>query len=95
VSGETAQMLPAVTAEAIAAAIEMLITDAALRERIAREGMGRVREHFDIRGQAARMDAFCCAVAGGAPATAAGVSQMPAASAAKVWGWGNDNLCLC
>lgn len=58
VSGETAFMLPAVTAEAISAAIETLISDAALRERLAQEGMKRAQERFDIGMQAARLDAF-------------------------------------
>ena len=65
VSGETALMLPTVTADAIAAAIETLIRDEALRERLAQKGMERARGRFDIRTQAARLDAFCHAVARG------------------------------
>jgi glycosyltransferase involved in cell wall biosynthesis len=65
VSGETALMLPNISSEAIAAAIRTLITDTELRERFAREGMERAPEHFDIRNLAARMDAFCCALANG------------------------------
>ncbi|MEJ2229023.1 MAG: hypothetical protein P8Y67_12485, partial [Alphaproteobacteria bacterium] len=81
ISGKTALMVPAVTAEAIAAATERLITDVELRERLAREGMVQVREHFDIAVQAARMDAFYCAVASGEPAVATDVSQKLSVSA--------------
>ena len=62
ISGDAALILPAVTPEAIADAIERLIDNASLREQIARKGSGCVRANFDIHIQVARLDAFCEAV---------------------------------
>jgi glycosyltransferase involved in cell wall biosynthesis len=63
VSSKAAFMLPAVTPEAIGAALSQLIEDEALRSKLADAGARRVREHFDIATQAARLDDFCEAVA--------------------------------
>jgi glycosyltransferase involved in cell wall biosynthesis len=62
ISGETALMLPSVTPDAIARGVETLIKDPGLRERLAREGAARVRNHFDIKRQAMRLDEFCCSL---------------------------------
>ena len=59
ISGETALFLQTVDAAAIAAALEALIPDAGLRERLAAEGAARVRALFDLAAVAARFDAFC------------------------------------
>lgn len=66
VSGETAMLLDTVTDQTIANAIEALISNNALRQQLAHAGRERVRTRFDIKHQAARMDAFCCSVASGA-----------------------------
>jgi glycosyltransferase involved in cell wall biosynthesis len=70
ISGEAALFTPDVTAETIADAVKTLLTDPALRNRIAREGAKRVRERFDIRRQAARLDDFLLDVAAGSLAQA-------------------------
>jgi glycosyltransferase involved in cell wall biosynthesis len=65
ISGSAALMLSAVTPEAIAASIRMLINDPEMRNRLAREGADRVRSRFDIGTQASRLDSFCRAVVSG------------------------------
>ena len=59
ISGDAALFLPAVEAPAIAAALEALIADPALRARLAAAGAARVRALFDLSAVAARFDAFC------------------------------------
>jgi glycosyltransferase involved in cell wall biosynthesis len=65
ISGQAALFTPEVTAETISGAVRTLLTDPALRNRIARQGAERVREHFDIRRQAARLDDFLLDVVAG------------------------------
>jgi glycosyltransferase involved in cell wall biosynthesis len=48
ISGDTALYLEAVTGPAIACALRRLASDGALRERLSREGMQRVRERFRL-----------------------------------------------
>ena len=62
ISGDAALILPAVAPEAIAEAIDALIRNDALREQFARRGSERARGLFDVRIQAARLDAFCRAI---------------------------------
>ena len=57
-SGECALMLPEVSPGAIAAALNTLMADQHLRERLARAGAERACQRFDIHRQAARMDEF-------------------------------------
>ncbi|MGF1621796.1 MAG: glycosyltransferase family 4 protein [Rhodomicrobiaceae bacterium] len=64
ISGQAALFTPDVTARTIEDAVKTLLTDPALRKRLAHEGAGRVRERFDIRSQAARLDGFLLDVAG-------------------------------
>jgi glycosyltransferase involved in cell wall biosynthesis len=59
VSGAAALYLPEVTADAITAAIDVLIETPALRERLARDGAAWVRQRFTIEAQAASLDSFC------------------------------------
>jgi glycosyltransferase involved in cell wall biosynthesis len=63
ISGQAALFTPDVTAETIGDAVKALLTDPALRNRIAHKGGKRVRERFDIRRQAARLDHFLLNVA--------------------------------
>lgn len=62
VSGKTALLLREVSPGAIGAALATLIADESLRQKLAEAGAQRVREHFDIVTQAARLDDFCQAV---------------------------------
>lgn len=80
VSGVTALMLPDVTAEAIATAIQTLISNETLRNQLADKAMVRARENFDIRVQAANMDAFCLAVASGTSTAGSTPPRTPIAS---------------
>jgi len=59
ISGEAALYLAAVKPASIAAAIETLIADQPLRERLAAEGRARVERLFDVRRVAAALDDFC------------------------------------
>ena len=59
ISGEAALYLPAVEPARIAAAVEALIVDEPLRERLAAEGRVRVERLFDVRRVAADLDDFC------------------------------------
>ena len=59
ISGEAALYLPAVEPARIAAAVEALIVDEPLRERLAAEGRARVERLFDVRRVAAGLDEFC------------------------------------
>jgi len=61
ISGEAALYLPAVEPAQIAAAVETLIEDEALRGRLATEGRARVERLFDVRRVAAELDDFCAA----------------------------------
>lgn len=58
ISGDTAVYLPEVTGAAIASAIGALIDVPGRRDSLARAGLARARAEFDIRGQAARLDAL-------------------------------------
>lgn len=76
VSGQAALFTPEVTTETLSAAVEKLLTDPALRNHIAHEGTKRVRERFDIRRQAARLDGFLLYVAAGCcDGTASGATR--------------------
>jgi len=59
ISGEAALYLPAVDPARIAAAVETLIADESLRERLAADGRARVERLFDVRRVAADLDDFC------------------------------------
>jgi glycosyltransferase involved in cell wall biosynthesis len=59
ISGEAALYLSAVEPAQIAAAVEALIVDEPLRERLAAEGRARVERLFDVRRVAAALDDFC------------------------------------
>jgi glycosyltransferase involved in cell wall biosynthesis len=59
ISGEAALYVPAVEPARIAAAVEALIVDEPLRERLAAEGRARVERLFDVRRVAAALDDFC------------------------------------
>jgi len=59
ISGEAALYLAAVEPARIAEAVEALIADAPLRERLAAEGRARVERLFDVRRVAAELDDFC------------------------------------
>ena len=59
ISGEAALYLAAVKPASIAAALETLIADQPLRERLAAEGRARVERLFDVRRVAAALDDFC------------------------------------
>jgi glycosyltransferase involved in cell wall biosynthesis len=59
ISGEAALYLPAVEPARIAAAVEALIGDEPLRERLAVQGRARVERLFDVRCVAAELDDFC------------------------------------
>ena len=61
ISGEAALYLAAVEPAGIAAAVEALIADAALRARLAADGRARVERLFDVRCVAAALDDFCAA----------------------------------
>jgi glycosyltransferase involved in cell wall biosynthesis len=71
-----ALFLPAVAPEPIVAAIETLIRDEALRGRLAAIGARHVREHFDIRAQAGRLDEYCLAMASAKQAQAGPRAQL-------------------
>jgi glycosyltransferase involved in cell wall biosynthesis len=58
ISGEAALYLEAVEPARIAAAVETLIADAPLRERLAADGRARVERLFDVRRVAADLDDF-------------------------------------
>jgi glycosyltransferase involved in cell wall biosynthesis len=62
ISGEAALFLHRVDPGAIADALQALIGDEALRDRLASEGTERVRRLFDVRRVAAHLDDFCAAV---------------------------------
>ncbi|MGO4870473.1 MAG: glycosyltransferase family 4 protein [Roseiarcus sp.] len=62
ISGEAALFLPSVAPSPIAAAVETLIADEALRGRLAAEGCARVRRLFDVRRIAADLDDFLARV---------------------------------
>jgi glycosyltransferase involved in cell wall biosynthesis len=59
ISGEAALYLPAVEPGRIAEAVEALIVQQPLRERLAAEGRARVERLFDVRCVAAELDDFC------------------------------------
>lgn len=59
ISGEAALYLAAVEPARIAAAVEALIVEAPLRERLAVEGRARAERLFDVRRVAAALDDFC------------------------------------
>jgi len=59
ISGDAALYLAAVEPAQIAQAVETLIDDSQLRERLAAEGRARVERLFDIRRVAADLDDFC------------------------------------
>ncbi len=63
ISRDGALILPEVTPDAIAGAIETLIADQPMRENLARKGAAHARAHFGIETQAARLDAFCATIA--------------------------------
>jgi glycosyltransferase involved in cell wall biosynthesis len=58
ISGDAAMILPEVTGDAIVVALEELIREETLRQRLADAGALRVRTRFDIKAQAARLDCF-------------------------------------
>jgi len=58
ISGDTALMLPDVSAEAIAAAVRVLLASDQQRSQLANAGAARVRNRLDIRRQARLMDEF-------------------------------------
>ncbi|HEY1944656.1 MAG TPA: glycosyltransferase family 4 protein [Roseiarcus sp.] len=62
ISGEAAVILRRVDAGTLSEALEALIGDEGLRDRLAREGMERVRRLFDVRRVAADLDDFCAEV---------------------------------
>jgi glycosyltransferase involved in cell wall biosynthesis len=62
ISGDAALMLRRVDEGLIAEALEALIGDEALRDRLAAEGLARVHKLFDIRRVAADLDDFCAEV---------------------------------
>jgi len=59
ISGEAALYLPAVSPARIAEAVETLIDNASLRERLAVAGRTRVERLFDVKRVAASLDDFC------------------------------------
>jgi glycosyltransferase involved in cell wall biosynthesis len=75
VSGDAALTLPAVTPAAIADAAETLIRCEAMRCDLAQHGARRVRDRFDIRRLAHRLDDVCLAVALGRAEASAGDDQ--------------------
>jgi len=72
ISGDAALILPMVTPQTIAAAIQTLIEQPALRHRLAQEGADRVRARFDIATQASRLDDFYRSVASGCQPASSG-----------------------
>jgi len=66
ISGEAALYLPAVEPARVAEAVELLIADDELRQRLADEGRARVERLFDVRRIAADLDDFCAEVAASA-----------------------------
>ncbi len=62
ISGEAAVILRRVDPGTLSEALEALIEDEGLRDRLAREGMERVRRLFDVRRVAADLDDFCAEV---------------------------------
>jgi glycosyltransferase involved in cell wall biosynthesis len=65
VSGPNAIKLAAVEPEEIGKALELLVHDQALRERLAVAGARRVRERFNIYQQADKFSQFCAMLSGG------------------------------
>jgi glycosyltransferase involved in cell wall biosynthesis len=65
-SGEHAVYLPAVTEEAIAAALKALIEAPEQTEEMARKGMERAQETFSTELQAAKLDDFLVSISGNA-----------------------------
>lgn len=59
ISGEAALFLSAVEPARIAEAVEALIVDEPLRERLAADGRARVERLFDVRRVSAALDDFC------------------------------------
>jgi glycosyltransferase involved in cell wall biosynthesis len=59
ISGEAALFLAAVEPARIAEAVEALIVDDPLRERLAADGRARVERLFDVRRVSAELDDFC------------------------------------
>jgi glycosyltransferase involved in cell wall biosynthesis len=62
ISGESALFLRRVDRGTIAEALEAMIGDERLRDRLAAEGSARVRRLFDVRRVAADLDDFCADV---------------------------------
>ena len=74
ISGDAALYLAAVEPARIAAAVEALIADAPLRERLAAEGRTRVERLFDVRRVAAALDDVCAEAIEGARRRAAAIA---------------------
>jgi len=63
ISGGAAEFLSEVTPETIQMAVANLIAHPVWRAQLAYDGCKHVRQHFDIRTQAANLDAFCMRIA--------------------------------